>query len=542
MKFKFPIFLALFLTLVSISIGDEQASVDKFRPFLKASSYKHYIDTFNANDAELYVQFIPNKDAWDFLENNIPLLDCPDKTIEEIYYFRWWTFRKHIKETPEGYVITEFLPQVGWAGKYNTISCAAGHHLYEGRWLADHKYTSEYSKFWFKKDASPRKYSFWAADAIWAVVKVSGDYSLAKQLLPSLITNYTAWEKYHRDTNGLFWQEDGRDGMEESISGDLQSKHLGYRATINSYMYGDALAISQIAGLASEKKIADLYRMKAATIKKLTQDILWDPKAHFFKVLPRSSSTTLSDARELHGYTPWYFNLPDTDKSIAWEQLMDPKGFYAPFGLTTAEQRHPKFSLSYEGHECQWNGPTWPYATSVTLTALANLLNNYDQTIVNKKDYLNLLTRYAESQYLKRDDGKVTAWIDENINPITGDWISRTRLKKWKNGTWDPAAGGKERGKDYNHSTFCDLIISGLIGLRPRPDDVLDINPLIPEGTWDHFCLDYIHYHGHLITIFYDLNGQHYGKGTGLHIYSDNFEIARTDKLSHIIVSLKTDH
>ena len=24
--------------------------------------------------------------------------------------------------------------------------------------------------------------------------------------------------------------------------------------------------------------------------------------------------------------------------------------------------------------------------------------------------------------------------------------------------------GGKERGKDYNHSTFCDLIINGLIG------------------------------------------------------------------------------
>ena len=40
--------------------------------------------------------------AWDFLKENIPLFDCPDKDINEIYYFRWWTYRKHIEETPDG--------------------------------------------------------------------------------------------------------------------------------------------------------------------------------------------------------------------------------------------------------------------------------------------------------------------------------------------------------------------------------------------------------------------------------------------------------
>ena len=88
--------------------------------------------------------------------------------------------------------------------------------------------------------------------------------------------------------------------------------------------------------------------------------------------------------RELHGYTPWYFNLPGPEKSVAWKQLMDPKGFHAPFGPTTAEQRNPGFAVAYSGHECQWNGPSWPYATAVTLTALANLLNNYSQDAVGK--------------------------------------------------------------------------------------------------------------------------------------------------------------
>jgi len=33
-------------------------------------------------------------------------------------------------------------------------------------------------------------------------------------------------------------------------------------------------------------------------------------------------------------------------------------------------------------------------------------------------------------------------------------------------GTGTRDKGGVERGKDYNHSTFCDLIITGLVGLR----------------------------------------------------------------------------
>ena len=46
---------------------------------------------------------VPNADAADWMAANVPLFDCPDATFEKIYYFRWWTFRKHIKQTPQGY-------------------------------------------------------------------------------------------------------------------------------------------------------------------------------------------------------------------------------------------------------------------------------------------------------------------------------------------------------------------------------------------------------------------------------------------------------
>jgi predicted GH43/DUF377 family glycosyl hydrolase len=496
---------------------------------LKTDAYRHYIDTFNQNDEELYFGSIPNRSSWDFLSANIPLLDCPDKEIEEIYYFRWWSYRKHIKQTPDGFIVDEFLPNVGWAGKHNAISCAAAHHFREGRWLADPRYLDDYGPFWLRKGGAVRTYSFWIADSVWQRYCVTGDPSPALELLPDLVRNYEAWEKERRDANGLYWQEDGQDGMEVSIGGS------GYRATINSYQYGDALAIAQIAQLAGKPELVKEFRAKAARIKELVETKLWDSEAQFYKVLPRGEGTQRAQVRELHGFTPWYFNLPAADRSIAWRQLIDPKGFHAPFGPTTAEQRHPKFSLSYQGHECQWNGPSWPYSTAVTLTALANLLRDYQQPHLKLADYLDLLRIYTRSHRLKLDDGRVVPWIDENLNPHNGDWIARTRLKSWKNGTWDSEKGGKERGKDYNHSTYCDLVITGLIGLRPRADDQVEVHPLLPPGEWDYFCLDRIPYHGRQLTILFDTTGKRYSRGKGFRVFADGKEIVSTRKLSRVV-------
>ena len=200
---------------------------------------------------------------------------------------------------------------------------------------------------------------------------------------------------------------------------------------------------------------------------------------------------------------------------------MDPKGFRAPFGPTTAEQRHPGFTVSHTGHECQWNGPSWPFATTVTLTALANVLNDYPQDTVTKRDWFETLKTYAKSHRLTREDGTVVPWIDENLNPHTGEWIARTRLSRWKDGGWDPRKGGPERGKDYNHSAYCDLIITGLAGLRPRADGAIEVNPLLPDEAWDWFCLDGIPYRGRSITILYDKTGARYGKGRGLVVLAD---------------------
>jgi hypothetical protein len=308
--------------------------------------------------------------------------------------------------------------------------------------------------------------------------------------------------------------------MEVSIGGN------GYRPTINSYMYGDAMAIARIAQLAGRDSIARDFSAKAARLKQLVQAKLWDARASFFKVLPRQPAAQPVDVREELGYTPWYFELPDADKSAAWSQLMDTNGFYAANGPTTAEQRHAGFRIAYQGHECQWNGPSWPYLTCMTLTGMANVLDDYDQKIVSKADYFKLFKIYTTSQHRQHSDGRVIPWIDENLNPTNGDWISRTLLL-------ERGSGIPERGKDYNHSTYCDLVISGLIGLRPQAEDRIEVRPLAPP-TWDYFCLDQVRYHGHWLTIVWDKTGGHYHKGKGLRIFVDGIQKGAINALDRL--------
>ena len=518
---------------------------------LSTSKLESYVEKFNKSDNELYPQHIPNENAFEFLSENIPLIDLPNKDLEETYYFRWWTFRKHIKSTEDGFVITEFLPEVSWSMKHNTINCPAGHHIYEGRWLKDSKYISEYIDFWLNKSGEGiRQYSFWIADAFVAFNNIHRNDSIISKQLKPLINNYSEWEKIRKDEGKiLFHQYDDRDGMELTVSGRKLNNGTeifgieSVRPTINSYMYADAKAISKISYMNNDIENGEKYEMKANEIKNETQRALWNEELNFFTVLPKNYDKTSKplDVRELIGFVPWYFNLPDDEPkyAAAWNKIMDTTGFYAPVGLTVTEQSDPYFKISYEGHECQWNGPSWPFATTQTLKALANFLNNYSNNItINKNDYYHLLLQYSRQHKLENENGEIVNWIDENINPFTGDWISRTRLKNWDGKGWSDDKGGVERGKDYNHSGFTDLILSDLIGIKPNLDNIIEINPLVPD-EWEWFAVDNLYYQGKKFSLIWDKTGEKYNRGKGLTLFRDNILVANSNRVEKLTYSMK---
>ena len=89
------------------------------------------------------------------------------------------------------------------------------------------------------------------------------------------------------------------------------------------------------------------------------------------------------------------------------------------------------------------------------------------------------------------------------------------------------------RGDHYNHSSYADLVITGLVGLRPRADDVVEVNPLAPP-EWDWFALDRVPYHGRELSILWDRTGRHFHRGKGLRVFADGKEIAHAATLRRV--------
>ena len=503
-------------TFAFTSFSTESLDENATTAFLKYDDYKHYVDYFNTMEDENIVQAIPNSKSWEWMTQNVPLFDCPNKDFEEMWYFRWWTLRKHIRQTPMGYAMTEFLVNRSYADQYNLIASGVGHHIHESRWLRDSTYLDQIMNTWYKgNEGQPMKkivnYSSWIAHSLWGRYLVDGRKDWIVSMLPSLEWEYNHWESTHTREGGLYWQADVQDAMEETISGGRKKKYL--RPSINSYMYGNAIAIGNIARLAGDEAKAKTYFDKAYVLKEKVHQKLWNDQHQFFETHRIDSS---ANVREAIGFMPWYTHMAKDEAkyAVAWLQTGDKKGFSAPYGQTTAERRHPLFRTHGVG-KCEWDGAVWPFATSQTLTAMANYLNDYSHPIITDSLYFAELEKYMQSQHMR---GK--PYIGEYLDETTGYWLK----------------GDQERSRYYNHSTWNDLIITGLCGLRPRQDNALEVNPLLPKDKWAYFCLDNVLYHGHNLTVVWDQDGSRYHAGKGLRIYVDGQLKGQRNELGKIII------
>ena len=252
------------------------------------------------------------------------------------------------------------------------------------------------------------------------------------------------------------------------------------------------------------------------------------------------------NVRELLGFMPWYFDsLIPSERAPAffamWDQLFDDNCFQAPYGLRTAELRHECYNYSYDHGDC-WNGPSWPFETARVLTGAANLLNRVDldpaSLPISVDDYWSLLTQYirqhtATSAVNDTADPVGSGHIFENLHPDLGYWNNRAR-KYWEN------ASNKDQGDDYNHSTLTDLILSGLLGIRPQENSTLLVNPLIPSSI-QSFAADHVRVnHGRILSVVYDATGTVYRDAfeAGLTVLLDGQIVAHAEELAPLLVDL----
>jgi len=440
----------------------------------------------------------------------------------------------------------------------------------EGRWIHDRNVVDDYARFWFGGGGWRKQYTFWGAYALWQrslVVDESLASGVAAELFGALVDNYHDWVRTHYEPRlGCMFQSCHADGQENSAGLD------GCRPTINSVLYGEAAALASLAGALRNGSQATFFEKEAAHWRAVLTRKLWSDEKSFFMNLatppPRSlheeirrygrmgrgrevqtyfgclacerkrtcppergyPTGQLVAPRELMGLSsPWYFGAVPREAgesrkyAKAFEQLFDPAGFGAPWGPRTTELRACAFNFSNRA-QCNWNGPVWPYETSKVGTALINLLQAYpEQPYAGRAEFERLLVGYARAHTRSHAEGLAPPHVDEELHPDDGYWITRRKLHgihPWP-GTGGLGGGKRDplhnRGDHYFHSSFNDLVLSGLVGLRPA----LAHLEVLPLSLVRWFCATDVRLRGRAVSIVWDADGTRFTHGRGLHVWVD---------------------
>ncbi|KAK3935338.1 six-hairpin glycosidase [Diplogelasinospora grovesii] len=490
-------------------------------------------------------QYFGNDAAW-YLDR-IPFFESSDANLTSVYYYRWSIFRAHQRDLggADGYISTEFLNDVSWqTNPWGSLNDATGFHLLEGRWCRDRRFKEDYATFMLGPHSNTRQYSESMADGVWQGYLVDGVAADAVSRIDAMRAVYDAWTGDSYDASkGLYWVEPLRDATEYTISSiDASGGYDGFtggqafRPSINSYQYANAMAIANLAALKGDTATAANYTGKADAIRTLVHAYLWNSTFNHFIDRHYASNLTAGVSywqpirgRELVGYVPWTHNLANDNATLAaaWSHMLDSTKLRGTHGLRTNEPSYQYYMRQYRYDaatgrpECQWNGPAWPYQTTQVLAGLANLLDHYPLSsasgVITRADYTRLLLQYVALHYNPNRGG--TLALEEDYNADTGAPIV-----------------GLPRSPHYFHSGFVDLVLTGFVGLRPRSDDVLEVNPQADPGAITYFRVDRIMYHGREVAVQWDATGSRYG-AAGLRVEVDGKAVATSPTLTRLTVS-----
>ncbi|MEP6755823.1 MAG: glycosyl hydrolase family 65 protein [Chthonomonadales bacterium] len=488
-----------------------------------------------------------------WFDKNIAYFNCSDARVNKMYYHRWYTLKKNAMDPKIGTLQHKAFAEGRWRVSWYPypITYGAAHQIRESRWLRDPSYCWGEIQTWMDNQRAdgiyPGRleingdreliYTDWITSAVWDAYQVHPSKGLLTNLADKLAANVEGLQKKYgwNDSNLLVMPTHWLTGMEyqpsyfsfTSYHADNDANQTPLRRVdFTSYNFGNAQAVASIYKEVGRPD--DARHMQALANKSQFETIsqMWNPETKWFHSL-RASDYEKAVPKEIIGLYPFYFNLPPSDKGFesAWDSAMSKDLFWTKWPLASVAKDCPVYAQQgwpigkSFASACMWNGPSWPHANSIVMIAMANVLRYYAKCAVTREKLYELFDSFTRVQY--RNGEINNPWTGEYYNGDTGEW--------------------KTGERDYNHSTYNDILIGDLIGIVPRADNILEIDPLLPKGKWDHYILDGQEYRKHNITIVYDAKGGRYKAGLkGYTIYLDGKQIHRSDTPKRLLFDLST--
>jgi hypothetical protein len=146
----------------------------------------------------------------------------------------------------------------------------------------------------------------------------------------------------------------------------------------------------------------------------------------------------------------------------------------------------------------------------------------------------------STSFYTNLSASKVAEWLEPGLGEL---WVAEAGCADaalTPGGLPGPAwTDTATEGYRYNHATFMDLVLSGVVGIRPTGGtSSVVVNPLAPAASLTWWAADGIPLFDKVLTVSFDADGTHFHNGTGLKVWVDGVLKASSPSLVRLVVSL----
>ena len=495
--------------------------------------------------ADLFTQHQRQYNRWFF--DNVPYFDASDPAFKKMWYYRWWVVRFNMAEadTPDlsGYRFYE-----GKLGFDNVISFAVPVQLKELAYLRAPIFGLQQAQNSYR-NLSPQgavvdppgspywgeTYSHWIAAALAEFHRVHPlPIDTLRALLPAMARDVRTWTTvFDPDHNGLpqrakprvtgydldilsFWYFSGLKLDPRTKLEDME------RVDFASFVYANARGVAELARAANDPALSAEFDASADRIRTAVLQQLWDDETHFFYP-QRAADHTRIPIRELHGFFPFTTLLaPDEPRyHEALRKFIDPEEFWAAFPpVITSQYYYRRWTWEMDG----LTRNIAPHPISMGARTLLQVLKHYNQQIITPDHFMELMARYTSLMY-------------PGVNPFDPQWRPNAHeyYSKWEPYQVSTRPKPSDISHDF-HSMYCSLVVEGAVGLTPRSDDKIELQPAALH--WTYFVLDRLRYHGKDLTILWDQPdgyARYAGYPEGFSLYIDGKQAFTRDHLGHVL-------
>lgn len=488
--------------------------------------------------------------------DNAPQFTSSDKTIDEIWNYRWYILRNATAKPDWGYLkhTTVYEGRAHKTGKgtplkvegweFSRLICLSSPlQLTDYRWYKDKEMLQDIIRGIYdtaNEDGicmstfTNHKGSPFANYITWAVYRnflLDGDVEFVKEMIPAMkkcVDGNTAVYGSDRDYLQIEVRHQ-RTGKEfqpsywyflEEYPPHTNVKHTQTplkRMDTSVYHYLNILGLARMMEAAGHEE-ASKYKEMADTLAKQINEKMWDEETGFYYDLHHETDEKAL-VKNIVGIYPYWAEIAGEEKLPGLEKLFDKAYFNTGSVFATTARDCPAYApkggwmgilKSRDG--CVWDGPSWPYTNGIALEAIGRQSRLYGHKY--DKEFAEFLRKYTMQHY--RDGVVGRPYLVEQYHAETGENLSD-----------EP---------DYNHSYYLDLIFEFVAGLDIQKDFVA-VEPL--DIGLSHFKLENVWIRGHEVAVIYTKKDRpEENLKAGLYVYADGKLAAKSDGLSRLEIAI----